>query len=85
MWQKIKGNTILSIIESYELLRENIMATQKENIIQMIKNLPDDISLEYIIEAIYVRQKIEKGLKDSKEWNLYTHEDAKERLEKWLK
>jgi len=36
------------------------MATQKENIIQMIKSLPDDISLEDIIEAVYVRQKIEK-------------------------
>jgi len=61
------------------------MATQKESIIQMIKNLPEDISLEDIIEAIYVRQKIEKGLKDSKEGNLYTHEEAKEHLEKWLK
>ena len=61
------------------------MATQKENIIQMIKKLPDDISLEDIIEVIYVRQKIEKGLKDSKEGNLYTNEEAKELLEKWLK
>ena len=66
-------------------LIENIMPTQKENIIEMIKNLPEDISLEDIIEAIYVRQKIEKGLKDSKEGNIYTHEEAKERLEKWLK
>jgi len=61
------------------------MATQKENNIQMIKNFLEDISLEDIIEAIYVRQKIEKGLKDSKEGNLYTYEEAKERLEKWLK
>ncbi len=61
------------------------MATQKEKIIQMIKNLPDDISLEDIIEAIYVRQKIEKGLKDSNEGNLYINEEAKELLEKWLK
>jgi predicted transcriptional regulator len=51
----------------------------------MIKNLPDDISLEDIIEAIYVRQKIEKGLKDSNEGNLYINEEAKELLEKWLK
>ena len=38
------------------------MATEKESIIEMIKNLPDDISMEDIIEAIYVRKKIEKGL-----------------------
>ncbi len=60
------------------------MATEKENIIEMIKGLPDDISMEDIIEAIYVRKKIEKGLKDSEEGNLYTHEEAKELLKKWL-
>jgi len=61
------------------------MATEKENIIEMIKSLPNDVTMEDIMEAIYVRQKIEKGLKDSKEGRLYTHEEAKERLAKWLK
>lgn len=60
------------------------MATEKENIIEMLKNLPDDVSMEDMIEAIYVRKKIEKGLKDSEEGNLYTHEEAKELLKKWL-
>ena len=61
------------------------MATDKENIISMLRELPDDISLDEIIEAIYVRQKILKGLKDSEEGNLYTHEEAKKILEKGLK
>ena len=61
------------------------MATEKENILKMIQDLPDDISMEDIIEAIYIRKKIEKGLKDSNEGKLYTHEEAKERLAKWLK
>jgi len=60
------------------------MATEKENIIEMLKNLPDDVSMEDIVEAIYVRKKIEKGLKDSEEGNLYTHEEAKELLKKGL-
>ena len=63
----------------------NKMTTEKENILEMIKTLPNDISMEDIIEAIYVRQKIEKGLKDSEEGKLFTHEEAKERLAKWLK
>jgi len=62
-----------------------IMTTEKEHILEMIKNLPNDVSMEDIIEAIYVRQKIEKGLKDSKEGRLFTNEEAKERLAKWLK
>jgi len=60
------------------------MATEKENIIDMIKNLPEDVSMEDIIEAIYVRKKIEKGLKDSEGGRVYSHEEAKEILKKWL-
>ena len=60
------------------------MATEKENIINMIKKLPDNVSMEDIIEAIYVRKKIEKGMKDSEEGRVYTNEEAKEILKKWL-
>ena len=60
------------------------MATEKENIMQMIKDLPDDVSMDDIIEAIYVRQKILKGLRDSEEGRVYSHEEAKEILKKWL-
>jgi predicted transcriptional regulator len=66
-------------------VREKIMAKEKDTIIEMIKTLPDDTTMEDIIEAIYVRKKIEKGLKDSQEGRLFTHEEAKERLAKWLK
>jgi len=61
------------------------MATEKDNIIKMIKSLPDDVNTEDIMEAIYVRQKIEKGLKDSEMGRTITHEEAKERLTRWLK
>ncbi|MBY9017826.1 MAG: hypothetical protein KGD66_03240 [Candidatus Lokiarchaeota archaeon] len=60
------------------------MVPEKEIIIEMIKTFPNDVSMEDIIEAIYVRQKIQKGLKDSEEGRLFTHEEAKERLAKWL-
>ena len=45
---------------------------------------PNNVSMEDIIEAIYVRQKIKKGLKDSEEGRVYTHDEAKEILKKWL-
>ena len=61
------------------------MATERDNIIKMIKNLPDDVSMEDIIEAIYIRQKNEKGLEDSEKGRTITHEEAKERLARWLK
>ena len=76
---------IIYLIISFTYVMVIKMATEKENIIEMIKTLPNDVSMEDIIEAIYVRQKIQKGLKDSEEGRLFTHEEAKERLAKWLK
>lgn len=61
------------------------MATERDKIIEMIKTLPDDVTMEDIIEVIYIRKKIEKGLKDSEEGRLFTHKEAKEHLAKWLK
>ncbi len=41
------------------------MAIKKEDIIEMIRALPDDMSVEDIIEAIYVRERI-KGFRGRK-------------------
>nr|MDO8109951.1 hypothetical protein [Candidatus Sigynarchaeota archaeon] len=51
----------------------------------LIKDLPEDVDFEDIIEAIIVWQKILKGIKDSETGNYYTHEEAKAALDKWLK
>jgi hypothetical protein len=61
------------------------MASLKDQIISMLKNMPDDADSEDIIEAIILKQKVLNGLKDSEAGNYYTHEQAKEILEKWLK
>ena len=43
------------------------MATEKENVMQMIIELPDDITLEDIMYHLYTREKIICGLKDADE------------------
>ncbi|MHA1106614.1 MAG: hypothetical protein ACTSPN_12995 [Promethearchaeota archaeon] len=60
------------------------MATEKENILQMIKELPDDVTLEDIMYHLYVREKIFRGLKDADENNKVSNEKAKEVIEKWF-
>ena len=62
-----------------------IMATEKENIIEMIKNLPDDVSLDDVMYHLYVRQKILRGLEDIKQGKTYSHDQVKKMAEKWLK
>ncbi|TKJ23247.1 MAG: hypothetical protein CEE43_03700 [Promethearchaeota archaeon Loki_b32] len=60
------------------------MATEKENVMQMIKELPDDITLEDIMYHLYAREKIIRGLKDANEGRKVSNEKAKEVIEKWF-
>jgi len=50
----------------------------------MLERLADDSSFEDIQYHIYVREKIEKGLKDVKEGRLISQEEAEKRMSRWL-
>jgi predicted transcriptional regulator len=60
------------------------MATIKETVISMLKDMPENVSLEDIMEHLYVKQKILKGQKQLESGQFYTHEEAKEIMSKWL-
>jgi predicted Zn-ribbon and HTH transcriptional regulator len=55
----------------------------KEEVISLLHELPDDITLDEIMHHLYVKQKIIKGLKDIEDGNTYTHEEVKEMAKKW--
>lgn len=57
----------------------------KEKLKKTIDSLPDEFTIEDVIEELIVVDKIEQGLKDAKEGKVYTTEDAKQKLNKWLK
>jgi hypothetical protein len=52
---------------------------------QVIDNLPDEVSLEDIIQALNVRAKFDSGDRQIDEGRGVSHEEAKKRLAKWLK
>jgi predicted transcriptional regulator len=56
----------------------------KDDVKQMIDNLPEDCSLEDIQYTLYVRSKIQKGLNDLDEEKFISHEEVKVRMEKWF-
>jgi len=60
------------------------MSTAKEEVRKMLDQLPDDASFEDIQYHIYVREKIERGLKDIEEGRVLSQEDVEERMSKWL-
>ncbi|HUG17728.1 MAG TPA: hypothetical protein VMM56_02050 [Planctomycetaceae bacterium] len=58
--------------------------TTKEAVIEMIRRLPDDASLDDIMEELYVRQRILEGLRQADEGQVIPHEEVERRMAKWL-
>jgi predicted transcriptional regulator len=58
--------------------------SNKEAAIRTIEHLPDDASLDDIIYALYVRQKIERGLRDIEAGNTVSHEEVMREYREWL-
>jgi len=57
----------------------------KDKIIKSIDSLPDNLTVDQMIDRIIMLDKIEQGLKDVETGNVYTTEEVKAKLNKWLK
>lgn len=60
------------------------MGSAKEEVKKILEKLPDDVSFEDIQYHIYVREKIEHGLKDIEEGRVLTQEEVEQRMSRWL-
>lgn len=61
------------------------MPSAKQATLRLVERLDDDVSFEDIIYELYVLEKIQRGMKDAEEGRVVSHEEAKERLGRWLK
>jgi predicted transcriptional regulator len=60
------------------------MSTPKDEVRKLLDRLPDDSSLEDIQYHIYVREKIERGLKDVNKGRVLSQQEVERRMTKWL-
>ena len=58
--------------------------TIKEFVLQTTSAVPDDASLEEILDAVLLRLKVERGRRQIQEGGGAPHEEVRERLAKWL-
>lgn len=61
------------------------MAKAKAEAIEMIKQLPDDVTTSVIMEELFFKQQVEKGLQDVAEGRVLSHQELKERMARWRK
>ena len=60
------------------------MQTAKEEVMDLLNQLPDDSTLEEIQYHLYVRQKIQKGLQNVDQGKVKTQKKVESRMKKWL-
>jgi predicted transcriptional regulator len=59
--------------------------TVKDKVLEVITRMPDDSTFDDIAYELYVMQSVQKGLEELDSGDYLTHEQAREKLQKWLK
>ena len=57
----------------------------KTQIINSLDKLPDNLTIDQLVDHLLIVEKVEKGLDDSIHGRVNTKEEATEKLSKWLK
>jgi len=61
------------------------MRHEKSEVIELIRKLPDNVTTTDIMEELYFKQQVDKGLQDVAEGRVISHEELKKRIAKWRK
>ena len=61
------------------------MGTAKKQALELIQQLPEESSLEDIQYHLYVREKVERGLRDLKATRVLSQKEVERRMARWLK
>jgi predicted transcriptional regulator len=57
----------------------------KTQLINTLENLPEDLTIDQLIDHLIFVEKVQKGMADSANGRVKTKEEAKQKLSKWLK
>jgi len=60
------------------------MSALKEEVQNMIQNLPDNCTIEDIQYHLYVIEKVQNGMNSIANNKVFNQKEAKKRMDKWL-
>jgi predicted transcriptional regulator len=58
--------------------------SDKRRVIDMVEQMSDSKPFDEILAELYIREKIERGLRDDEAGRVMSHEEARRRLSRWL-
>jgi predicted transcriptional regulator len=57
----------------------------KTHLLSTFDKLPENLTIDQVIDHIIFVEKVQKGLEDSENGRVHTKEEARNKLNKWLK
>ncbi|MCB9040355.1 MAG: hypothetical protein H6557_27340 [Lewinellaceae bacterium] len=57
----------------------------KEKVLETIRSLPEEFSLDELFERLILLEKINTGLQEVEEGKVVSQEEVKEKMKKWQK
>ncbi len=57
----------------------------KAEILKLIQSLPDDVTTSDVMEELYFRLQVERGLEDESKGRVLSHDEFKSRIAQWRK
>ncbi len=59
------------------------MGKEKAEALELIQKLPDEVTTSAIMDELYFKQQVDKGLRDVADGRVLTHQELKERISAW--
>ena len=56
----------------------------KDEVIKMISKMPDDVSIDDIMEELYFKLQVNRGLQDLEDDKGISHEEVEKKVQQWL-
>ncbi|MGD2086948.1 MAG: hypothetical protein PVH61_12265 [Candidatus Aminicenantes bacterium] len=56
----------------------------KEQVIDLVRNLPDEVTVDDIMRELYFKIQVDKGLKELDDGEGIPHQEVERRLSRWL-
>lgn len=59
------------------------MSQAKDEALELIRRLPDGVTTADILDELYFKEQVDRGLRDVVEGRTISHQELKERLLQW--
>jgi len=60
------------------------MSGVKQEVLELIRSLPESVTLDEIMAELYFKLQVDTGLRELDEGKGISHEEVKKRMGKWL-